>query len=61
MVSAKFLDDKRLSNQYFAKIGGISPAEIHLMELELVKTIGFNLFVERQEFESYAEEILALR
>lgn len=58
MVAAKFIDDFRLSNRDFAKIGGISNAEMNILELELLKTLDFNLSVNRLLFENYAEGIL---
>ena len=33
MVGAKFLDDFYYKNDYYAKIGGITKAEINLLEL----------------------------
>lgn len=58
MVAAKFIDDFRLSNKDFARIGGISNSEMNILELELLKTLDFNLSVDRHLFETYAEGIL---
>lgn len=59
MVAAKFIDDVRLSNKDFAKIGAVSTREINELELELLNTIGFSIYVRQEEFDSYAEAILS--
>lgn len=58
MVAAKFIDDFKLSNRDFAKIGGISNSEMNLLELDFLKTLEFRLTVGKQLFGNYAEGIL---
>jgi len=59
MVAAKFVDDVRLSNKDFAKIGAVSTRELNELELELLNTIGFSIHVKQEEFDCYAEAILS--
>ena len=61
MLAAKFHEDKKLSNKDFAKIGGISNQELNYLELEMLRTLDFNLVVDRFLFESYADGILFSR
>jgi len=58
MVAAKFLDDFRLANKDFAKIGGVTTQELNLLEIDLLKTLDFNLHVPRSLFESYLDGLL---
>lgn len=59
MVAAKFVDDVRLSSRDFAKIGAVSARELNELELELLTTIGFSIYVRQEEFDCYAEAILS--
>uniref|UniRef100_A0A7S3V0F5 Cyclin n=1 Tax=Aplanochytrium stocchinoi TaxID=215587 RepID=A0A7S3V0F5_9STRA len=52
MVAHKFLEDKRLSNGWFANVGGISKKEICVLEATLCFASDWRLLVSRQEFES---------
>ena len=58
-MAAKFIDDVRLSNKDFAKIGAISNKELNELEIEMLNTIGFAIHVSQEEFDSYAEAILS--
>ncbi|KAH7427221.1 hypothetical protein KP509_10G034800 [Ceratopteris richardii] len=53
MVAAKFLDDAYYNNAYYAKVGGVTTAEINRLELEFLFTLGFRLQVTTHIFESY--------
>lgn len=59
LIAAKFIDDIRLSNRDFAKIGAIKNEELNELEIEMLNTIGFAIHVGREEFDSYAEAILS--
>jgi hypothetical protein len=45
MVAAKFFDDFYYKNDFYAKIGGISPKDINTLELELMHTFDFSFFI----------------
>ena len=57
MVAAKFLDDFYYKNEFYAKIGGISRAEINALELNIMQTFDFSLFIAESEFNNYLTRI----
>lgn len=57
MVAAKFLDDFYYKNEFYAKIGGIGKQEMNGLELELMETFEFNLFIREEEFLNYLSRI----
>ncbi|XP_051138374.1 cyclin-U4-1-like [Andrographis paniculata] len=59
LVSVKFMDDIYYSNGYYAKIGGISKAEMNLLELDFLFGIGFQLNVTPNTFHHYCSFLQA--
>jgi len=59
MLAAKFFDDFYFSNEYYAKIGGISTREMNMLEIEFLNSINFTLHVEPIIFFQYRERILS--
>ncbi|XVF54865.1 hypothetical protein PTKIN_Ptkin05aG0215400 [Pterospermum kingtungense] len=53
LVSAKFMDDIYYNNAYYAKVGGISTAEINLLEVDFLFGLGFQLNVTPSTFHTY--------
>ncbi|XP_023539091.1 cyclin-U4-1-like [Cucurbita pepo subsp. pepo] len=53
LVSAKFMDDTYYNNAYYAKVGGISTAEINFLEVDFLFGLGFHLNVTPNTFHSY--------
>ncbi|KAE8661947.1 Cyclin-U4-1 [Hibiscus syriacus] len=53
LVSAKFMDDMYYNNAYYAKVGGISTAEMNILELDFLFGLGFQLNVEPTTFHTY--------
>ncbi|XP_010544563.1 PREDICTED: cyclin-U4-1-like [Tarenaya hassleriana] len=53
MVSAKFFDDIYYSNAYYAKIGGITTAEINTLELDFLFGLRFRLNLKPNTFHAY--------
>ncbi|GER28794.1 cyclin family protein [Striga asiatica] len=53
MVSAKFMDDMYYNNAYYAKVGGISTAEMNFLEVDFLFGLGFNLNVSPSTFQKY--------
>ncbi|XVE56452.1 hypothetical protein DITRI_Ditri04bG0010500 [Diplodiscus trichospermus] len=53
LVSAKFMDDKYYNNAYYAKVGGISTAEMNLLEVDFLFGLGFQLNVTPATFHTY--------
>ncbi|KAK2988922.1 hypothetical protein RJ640_026190, partial [Escallonia rubra] len=53
LVSAKFMDDIYYNNAYYAKIGGITTAEINLLEVDFLFGMSFQLNVTPETFHTY--------
>lgn len=50
MVAAKFLDDECYDNAYYARIGGVSTAEMNRMEMKFLFNLDFRLHVTAEVF-----------
>uniref|UniRef100_A0A6N2M892 Cyclin n=1 Tax=Salix viminalis TaxID=40686 RepID=A0A6N2M892_SALVM len=50
MVAAKFLDDECYDNAYYARIGGVSTAEMNRMEMKFLFSLDFSLYVTTEVF-----------
>ncbi|KAK6918672.1 Cyclin PHO80-like [Dillenia turbinata] len=53
MVAAKFMDDMYYNNAYYAKVGGISTAEMNFLEVDFLFGLGFHLNVTPTTFHTY--------
>ncbi|KVF02455.1 cyclin-U4-1-like, partial [Cynara cardunculus var. scolymus] len=53
LISIKFMDDMCYNNAYYAKVGGISTAEINLLEVDFLFGLGFQLNVTPNTFHDY--------
>jgi len=58
MTAVKYYDDCTYNNAYYAKVGGVSLAELNSLEVEFLFTLNFNLDVSLQTFEHYYSELL---
>lgn len=45
LLSAKFLDDRYFNNAFYAKVGGVSTAELNRLELEMLQLLEFRMSV----------------
>ncbi|XP_065854059.1 cyclin-P3-1 [Euphorbia lathyris] len=50
MLAAKFLDDQCCNNAYYAKVGGVSTAEMNRMEMKFLFKLDFRLQVTLEDF-----------
>lgn len=57
MVAAKFLDDLYYNNAYYAKVGGISTAEMNFLEVDFLFGLGFHLNVSPPTFHTYCSSL----
>ncbi|KAL0487506.1 cyclin kinase regulator CYCU4 [Acrasis kona] len=57
MTAAKFFDEKFINNAYFAKVGGVTIAEMNNLEKEFLNMIGFSLHVSPSVFAQYRKEL----
>uniref|UniRef100_A0A7S0J7V7 Cyclin n=1 Tax=Calcidiscus leptoporus TaxID=127549 RepID=A0A7S0J7V7_9EUKA len=53
MLASKFFDDVYYNNAYYARVGGISNAEVNSLEMEMLRMISFSLFVQPDQYEKY--------
>jgi hypothetical protein len=53
VLAIKYNEDDYYSNDYYAKVGGISLAEINCLEFELLKLLNHKLFVEEEAHKKY--------
>ncbi|XP_076942045.1 cyclin-P3-1-like, partial [Bidens hawaiensis] len=59
MLAAKFIDDAFFNNTYYAKVGGITRAEMNRLELKFLFGIDFQLYVSLSTFEKYCLELMS--
>lgn len=57
MVAAKFHDDAYYNNAYYAKVGGVTTAEMNRLELEVLFRVDFRLHVTSAVFYSYCSHL----
>ncbi|GLT76397.1 hypothetical protein SLA2020_480600 [Shorea laevis] len=53
LVASKMLDDVHYNNAFYARVGGVSNAELNRLELELLFLLDFGVTVSSRVFESY--------
>ncbi|KAL1345744.1 hypothetical protein HN51_019445 [Arachis hypogaea] len=53
MIASKMLDDEHYNNAVYARVGGVSNAELNKLELELLFLLDFGVMVSSRVFESY--------
>ncbi|KAI3929068.1 hypothetical protein MKX01_011655 [Papaver californicum] len=57
MLAAKFIDDAFFNNAYYAKVGGVSTAEINRLEMKFLFSLDFRLQVTIGTFERYCVKL----
>ncbi len=58
VLSIKYNLDDYYDNAYYAKLGGLSLAEMNGMERDLVRRLDYRLFVGEEEFRRYKNSVL---
>ncbi|KAK9155875.1 hypothetical protein Sjap_003355 [Stephania japonica] len=53
MLASKVLDDMHYNNSFYARVGGVSNAELNRLELEMLFLLDFGVVVSSRIFESY--------
>ncbi|XP_076914208.1 cyclin-U1-1-like [Bidens hawaiensis] len=53
MLAAKILDDEHYNNAFYARVGGVTNAELNRLEIEFLFMLDFDLTVTSRVFESY--------
>ncbi|KAH3763136.1 Cyclin [Pelomyxa schiedti] len=59
VISLKHWEDVFYSNEFYARVGGISLEEMNNLEISLLCLLGFNLFVSPQAFAMYQDSVAA--
>ncbi|XP_022727969.1 cyclin-U3-1-like isoform X2 [Durio zibethinus] len=57
MVAAKFIDDAFFNNAYYARVGGVSTAELNRLEMKFLFTLDFRLKVNVNTFQRYCAQL----
>ncbi|CAL5070154.1 unnamed protein product [Urochloa decumbens] len=57
LVASKVLDDFHHSNAFFARVGGVSNAEMNRLELELLGVLDFAVAVDHRTYARYREHL----
>ncbi|KAG9457925.1 hypothetical protein H6P81_002433 [Aristolochia fimbriata] len=57
VVAAKFIDDAFFDNAYYAKVGGVSTAEMNRLELKFLFSLDFRLHVSVETFDKYCLQL----
>ncbi|OAL70296.1 hypothetical protein A7D00_5262 [Trichophyton violaceum] len=57
MMGNKFLDDNTYTNKTWAEVSGISVQEIHVMEVEFLSNVRYNLFVTKEEWSQWLAKL----
>jgi len=53
MLAAKFHDDVYYSNNYYAKVGGLSLKEVNALEAKFLRMLDWKVFVAPEEYQLY--------
>ena len=53
MLAAKIMDDEHYNNAFYARVGGVTNAELNRLEVEFLFMLDFDLTVTSRVFESY--------
>lgn len=57
ILAVKFMDDAFFNNAYYAKVGGVSTAELNKLEMKFLFTIDFRLQVSIDTFGRYCSQL----
>lgn len=57
VVALKYNEDDYYSNEYYAKVGGISLKELNQLEYNILILLDFNLFIDDALYENYENQI----
>lgn len=57
LVATKFIEDVSYNNAYFAKVGGVSIAEMNKLEMKLLRSLDYRLHVTLELFDQYCLQL----
>ncbi|GAB2274874.1 Cyclin-U1-1 [Dionaea muscipula] len=53
MIASKMLDDEHYNNEFYARVGGVSNAELNRLEVEMLLLLDFGVTVTASVFDTY--------
>ena len=53
LIAIKYNEDLYYDNKFYAKIAGVTPKELKKMEIEFLRLIKFELYVNKKDFDKY--------
>eukprot|EP00928_Gymnodinium_smaydae_P001573 TRINITY_DN10575_c0_g2_i2.p1 TRINITY_DN10575_c0_g2~~TRINITY_DN10575_c0_g2_i2.p1 ORF type:complete len:200 (-),score=47.78 TRINITY_DN10575_c0_g2_i2:325-924(-) len=53
VVASKFYDDLHYTNNYYAKVGGITMKELNMLEQTLLKLLDWDMHIPPEEYDQY--------
>nr|GEY49992.1 cyclin-P3-1 [Tanacetum cinerariifolium] len=59
MVAAKFIDEAFFNNAYYARVGGVTTAEMNRLEMKFLFGIAFRLYVNVSIFRKYCLDLMS--
>ncbi|KAI9651811.1 MAG: hypothetical protein M1831_007561 [Alyxoria varia] len=57
MLGNKFLDDNTYTNKTWAEVSGISVTEIHVMEVEFLSHMKYDLYTSKEQWDTWHEQL----
>eukprot|EP01059_Diplonema_ambulator_P011529 TRINITY_DN21489_c0_g1_i1.p1 TRINITY_DN21489_c0_g1~~TRINITY_DN21489_c0_g1_i1.p1 ORF type:complete len:190 (+),score=36.60 TRINITY_DN21489_c0_g1_i1:37-570(+) len=61
LAAAKYHDDVRYSNAFFAKVGGVRTSSLNSLEREFLSALDFDLYISQAEYEHYLTSLQGTR
>ena len=61
LFSIKYNEDVVYTNDYYAKVAGISEKELNNLEYKFFELIRFKLYVSKEEFETYKKYLMNIK
>ncbi|VUC32159.1 unnamed protein product, partial [Clonostachys rosea] len=61
MLGNKFLDDNTYTNKTWAEVSAFAVKEIHIMEVEFLSNMRYNLLASQQEWDEWLEKLACFR
>nr|XP_043637722.1 cyclin-P3-1 isoform X2 [Erigeron canadensis] len=59
LLATKFIDEAFYNNAYYAKVGGVTTAEMNRLEMKFLFAINFQLHVNLNTFRKYCIEVIS--
>ena len=61
ILAIKYNEDIYYSMSIYSKIGGVTLSELNKLELEYIKLIGFDLFIQQKLYDKYYNDLMSLK